>query len=325
MKAIILLTGKNEVFRREAADKMTTDIPRDETAVYYADETDPGVVFAQCLQNSLFGDNNVVIVRNIDDIKGDVDKEERKRFKSRKDKFDQLLMAYIENPNSDTTLILDWESPSEKIKKLLTKSPDAEVLEFKKLYRRDLIPYVQTRLKQSDIRCEPSVPDLVVSLANEDIAQIAMMTTLLIGYAGVAKTIGFEDAKECLSRVNNLSIFDFVDAVFSRDIGKALSALSDLRLAGEQVIVINSMLLRKARLMWGYLAQRTKPNLAATLQISDFELRKLAESAAKVGSLRFVSQVFELVKEVEVKSKSMDDDFAFLAIENFIFASKSIQ
>jgi DNA polymerase III delta subunit len=306
---ILSLTGQNETYKRDYLENLLAKYSREDVTVYFADEVEPQVIFLQCSQDSLFGNENVVVVKNIDALS-----------KTKKD-FDEKLSDYLDHPNPNCLLILLSGKLNSGILKKIKET--GEVVEFKKAYKSDLIRYISDKLSGNNIRFDLQLPDFIVSLANEDSEEIDMMLRLLIQLSGETKTLTLEDAQKLLSRSTNMNIFDFIGGLFRKDAVKALHALSDLRLLGETPTRISYMLLRTAKLLWGYFALSDKSMALDELQIKPYELKMLSEYA-RIIDLKFVSAVIELIKRVEIKTKSMSEEFAFLEIENFIL-SKAVK
>jgi DNA polymerase-3 subunit delta len=326
MKAIYLLTGPNEVFRKDYIDKLIAKVSREDLTVYFADDSPVSAIINQCVQTSLFGSQNTVLVRNIDRIKGKPadsgDSAQKPAYKSKSDEFETRILHYIEHPNPDTVLILEWESPSKKIADAVERDPNFLSKDFKRAYARDILEFIRTKFAEKKLDYEKAIPDLVLILSNEDIEDAAMMVRLLCEYAGEGGRLTAEDANNILSRSQNGTIFQLIDAFFMQKPRSALEILSDMKLLGDpHILVINSMILRSAKHLWGYIASRDKTELSSEMKISPFEMKKLSEYA-QVCDLKFVSSVFELSRAVEYRVKSTDESFAFLEIETFLLNMK---
>lgn len=304
MKPILALTGPNDAFKRDYLDKELKNIPGDDIAVYYADETEFETIFMQLYQNSLFGANNVVIVKNISALS-----EKSKKL------FEEKLIKYLDQHNADAILILLTDKFSlETMAKIDDKG---EVVEFKQPFKNDLIRYIQDNLYKNAVQFDDEIPDFIVNLTNEDSGDVEMITEMLIEFSQNSKLITIEEAKSLLSRSHNMNIFDLIDGIFERDIRKAINALNDLKLQGEPITKINYMLLRSTKNLWGYLTLKNKSEASSKLKIKPYESKMLGIYARK-ADLKFASSIFDMIKRVELKIKTMADEYAFLEIENFI-------
>lgn len=306
MKQVYLLTGPNEVSLRDFTDDLCKDIPKDNIQTYYADDTEPGIIFSECAQSSLFGNRTVIVVRKIGAL-------------TKKNEFQEKLLNYLESPNPDNTLILEWEKPGAKVVAKINGYKHFEKHEFKKLYDNDLMRYARNKFIEAQIKFEESVLDYLLMLTNKEIEDLAMNCRMLIDYAGEGKELTLEQAKQVLSRSHNLSVFDFLDALFLGKKATALSALQDFKLSSDHHILgLLALMMKEAVMIWTYLTRKGKTNnIAQELGISSFRLKKVIEKANHVN-LKFISAVFELIESIEIKSKSMSEDFAYMELENFI-------
>ncbi len=308
MKPIVILTGPNEAFKRDFLSRNLKNFSKEEITVYYADETGFDEIFSQCGQDSLFSSNNIVVVKNLDVLSE----------KSRND-FEDRLNNYMDHLNPAASLwILTPEVNPDIISRV--RAIGGETVEFKKLYKNELIRYIREKLAENSIEFEDEIPDFIVSMANEDSEEADLLLNMLITFSRNSKKVAIEDARKLLARTPNMDIFDLIEGIFMRDLKKALNAMSDLRLTGEPLTRLNSMLLRTARHLWGYFAVRDKSKLVQILKIKPFEVKMLGTYAGFVD-MKFVSAVFELVKKIELKIKSMHEDFAYLELENFIIVN----
>lgn len=304
MKAITALIGPNEAFKQDYLKKILRNISQDDITVYYADEADPKTIFLQCSQDSLFGANHIVVVKN---IAGMAEKIKRD--------FEEELEKYLEQVNPATNLILLAEKFGAD---LLSKIRDnGDVFEFRKPYRNELIKFIKEKLDSAKIGYAEELPDFLIALANEETEDIDMMIQMMVHFAQKTKSISIEDAKSLLARSNNMDIFDLLEGIFKRDLRKALTSLEDLKLTGDPVTKITYMILRTAKNLWGYLSLKNKSDASGELKIKPFEAKILGEYA-RYSDMKFVSSVLELARTVEMKTKSMSEDFAYLEIETFI-------
>ena len=100
---------------------------------------------------------------------------------------------------------------------------------------------------------------------------------------------------------------------------KALNALEDLRLAGESIIAVNNMIFRTARIMWGILTSTDRQKLG----VSPYEIKKLGRFKNTIN-LKYLSRLFQTIARVEIKSKSMAQEFAFLEWECFLLTMRDV-
>lgn len=314
MKAVTLLAGGNHIQLRDYLEKELKSIAKDDISIYYPKEAEPGIIFSQCYQNSLFGGNNVVIVKECAELKDNP---------SKKKEFTDSLSKYLNSFNPDTNLFIEWEKPPKKILDIFKKnSKQLEIVRFKRVYKNELLSYARKRFREESIRFEEPVLDFLMTMTNEDQEELDMVLRKVVDYARDKGEITLEGARDIISRSHNLDIFAFLDRFFVRDIGQSLSALQDLKLNPKTpLILINNMLLWQARKLWGYLTMKNQSNAMKLLGVNKFQLDKF-RTFVKHINLKFVASVFKLIEEIEIISKTMPEEIGFITLECFILSMR---
>lgn len=319
MAAIHLLTGANDVAKRRRIDALSASFDAESRVSFFADERDAPAIFAECYQSSLFGGDQAVVVKQAGDLKD-----------SAKKKFAQSLIQYASNVNPDMTLVVDWEDPPAEVsKKLGAMKGTVEIEEFELGYRTDLERFVRSSLKEYGLNAENGVAEFILEMIDsgefvrkEDVEEADRVCRSLRDYAGEGGRVTLADAENLLSHSHNLSIFDLTDGIFSRDVELALRSLNDLRLNSEPVLKINATLLSNARSAWGFKTLKCPDEQKQKiLGMRNFPFKKLKKFAAGFD-LRYVSRTLELVRNIDVKSKTMPEEFAFIELENFILTMR---
>jgi len=305
MSPIMLLTGNSELLKIDFLKDVIKNSGISDISVLYADEINIREIIEQCSQGSLFSSSRLVVIKSIDSFK-----EGQKR------ELEEEISNYLKNPNPDCLLILLAENFSKEF--LLRAREVGEVIEFKRMYRRGLISYIEKKLKEHSIFYKEEVLDYILYITNEDEWEVENCLQLILSYSDKEKRIEIEELKKLLSRSNNYSVFDLVDGLFEKKIEKALHSLQDLKLMGESINKALYVLLKNARLLWAYLSLKDKSVAEAQLKIRSFELNRL-RIYSRFSDMKYLSRIMELLRRVEVISKQMPPDFAYLEIEKFLF------
>ncbi len=300
MKQITVLTGQNEVLKLEYLKNLTKNFDKDEIYNFYLDETDCGNLFGETESYSLFTKRRLFIFKNFDLCKESIKKELKNK-----------IMEFVSREIDDTFFIILSEE------NFLSESEKIEVIDFKKLYRNDILNYIISRLNDQKIQYEDSLPDYIVELSCENLEAAIKMLEIIFNYYEEGKKLTIEDMDTLFTREKGYGIFDFIDGVFTKDRKKAYISLQDLKDSKESIIQINYLLNRTAKLMWSYLSEKDKSALSSKLKIKPFELKKLSFYSSKID-LKYLSHLFSMIKKIEIASKTMSTDFAFLELEKFI-------
>lgn len=304
MANVVVLGGENPVFIKEELDKIIHSFPEDDRAIYYGDELENEVFFADLMTGSLFSLKRMIVVRNADKTKSD---------------FEKQLVSYLHDPSDNVCLVLEYQKIPSKVQNAVSAlgNQQAVLHLFKKPWAQDQKRYAHRRLDDKGILCSSDLIDLLVDFSGEDIEELAGMLTKLISYAGEdKKTITEEDIYHVLERAKNASIFDLINAIFNHNREKALQSLHDLLYAGESFPAITAMFYRATKIMW---AVKTAKNGSSPqgLAISPYEWKKYQAFAHK-NNLRFLSQCFDCIHILEWESKTKPEIFTQLTFEKFL-------
>lgn len=304
MTDIVLLGGENPVFLREKLQDIVKSFPEEDRVVYYGDELDIEGFFVDLMTGSLFTARRMLVVRNAEKVKAE---------------FEKSLLNYLKDPSDTVCLILEYGKIPAKIMNAVSAlgNKRATVHNFKKAWAQDQKNYARRRLDEKGISCEVSVIDLLVTFSGENIEELASMLDKLISYAGEDKKfITTQEIQHVLERVQNASIFDLLDAIFSHNMVKALQSFRDLIYAGESFPAINAMFYRSTKIMWAVKTSRNG-QMSEGFSVSPYEWKKYQDLASK-NNLRFLSACFDCIHDIEFESKTKPEIFAQLSFEKFL-------
>lgn len=301
MKPITLLTGKNDILKDEYLKNLLASFSEDEIFKYYLDEVEVSTIFAEIEGGSLFNQRIVIILKNFSLAKESVKKEVLKR-----------LEEFAIHPYDFCFIILLTDEDE-----IFLSGENVEIVEFKRAFRKDVIFYAKAKLREANISYEDDVVEYLVDLAMENMEYVQKMLEIIINYG--KDKLSIEDLENLFTRVGESSVFDFIDSVFRKEVKRAYQSLCDLKEKGETITQVNYLLYRMAKLMWNYLSTKNEKVLTEKFKVKYFELQKI-KNYSKFIDLKFLSRVFELTKEVEIKSKTMTSDFAYLELEKFVLA-----
>jgi DNA polymerase III delta subunit len=301
VKPITLLTGKNDILKDEYLKNLLASFSEDEIFKYYLDEVEVSTIFAEIEGGSLFNQRIVIILKNFSLAKESVKKEVLKR-----------LEEFAIHPYDFCFIILLTDEDE-----IFLSGENVEIVEFKRAFRKDVIFYAKAKLREANISYEDDVVEYLVDLAMENMEYVQKMLEIIINYG--KDKLSIEDLENLFTRVGESSVFDFIDSVFRKEVKRAYQSLCDLKEKGETITQVNYLLYRMAKLMWNYLSTKDEKVLTEKFKVKYFELQKI-KNYSKFIDLKFLSRVFELTKEVEIKSKTMTSDFAYLELEKFVLA-----
>jgi DNA polymerase-3 subunit delta len=219
---------------------------------------------------------------------------------------DKAFLAYLENPNPGSFIILLAQGKPDSRKKIFQALAKAEmVVEFDLLKGRELLEWVRKGFSKHHKKISARALDYLVTCVGTDLALLSQEISKLILYAGEKQEeITFDSVKELVSQTPQVTIFNLVDAVAE---GRGVAATlhcEELLKQGEKEFMIAYMLARQFRLILetklltakGY----TQGQLPQILQAKSFVISKALKQGRK----------FSIEKLAQIMSKLLDLDVA---------------
>lgn len=171
---------------------------------------------------SLTGEEKCIIVKSNDLFIAKKNKEEGKN------KNEELLLKYIENPNNLVTLIFTSNEIPDKRKKIFkTISEKGKYIELNPFNKKEMVYECINLLKKNNININYEIGNYIVenSYVNYDICLSEIDKICLFFKKG---NLSLEDIKKVVSVSYNASAFKFVRCLMNKDIKGATLLINDL-------------------------------------------------------------------------------------------------
>ncbi|MFN4215968.1 MAG: DNA polymerase III subunit delta [Brevinematales bacterium] len=305
MQRMFLFHGPNEVLRRFRVEEILERFPQKEREVVYVPEKDPASFESHALSDFLFGEGQIYLLKNWDNLKDNVREE-----------WEKVLLSVV---SSDIPHIFILSTSSVSKKFLSAIANFAQIEECKNLYGRDIQHFIKQTFQKKGFEVESLVYEYLLDISHESLEEIDRMMAILEEAASKTKRITLELCQHLLAPAENHSIFDLIRGIFTNQPNLSLSAFRSLRLEGESLQRILAMVYRATRLLWSY---KTKGNLsldkwAEKVSISLFEARRIQEYDKKISQKK-LSEWFDHIAYLEQLSKSTREDVADVLFEAFL-------
>ncbi len=260
---------------------------------------------------SMFGETKYIIVKNAN------------FFGSAKlnEKDMEILLNYLEQPNSLSTLIFVCNGPIDarkKITKIVKEKYKLEIIPNLKFY--EIEKRIGDFLTKNGFKYAPQAVKYIVSnnLNNYDLAMNEAKKIIL--YYDEAGFISYEDVVKISAKTINSNNFSFVDAVVDNDLETSLSLFKDLKVMKVEPSVLVSLLARDFRIMLNLktLQEQGKREYAMMneLGLQDWQLEKYLKKIFPYKIKELESIMLKLAKlDLDIKSGKID---RFMGLELFI-------
>lgn len=157
------------------------------------------------------------------------------------------LLDYVNKPAPSTCLVLVGTKLDNRTKTAKALKAVGKVHVFKKLYHRDLVPWLHQRAKLRSKRLDPDAAGQLADLAGLGLGALDSELEKLSLYVGAEETISADVVHAVVGAGRLYSIFDFTDALASRRLDRSLTSLDQLLSLGEPPVRILAMVVRLHR------------------------------------------------------------------------------
>jgi DNA polymerase-3 subunit delta len=234
-----------------------------------------------------------------------------------------MLLSYLENPPSYTSLILHVEADKLDERKKLVKAlqQKARVIPFQPLRDGDLYAWIERRAETYGARIDRPQAMKLAERVGSDLRLLDKELEKMALYVGTEAAVITDEVIDLLSsRTLEQDVFALIEQVVAGRLEQAFRTLYDCLKTGEEPIKLLALLARQFRLLlqvkqWaprGY----TQQQLSGMLKVHPYAVKKAAEQARHFteASLR---RLLALLAEEDFRMKSGQVDKR-LAVELFM-------
>jgi len=223
---------------------------------------------------TLFNEVKYLIVKNADFFGSD----------KLKDNDNELLLAYLENPNPNTVLIFCISGKIDMRKVGAKKIKEKYTIKI----IADLKPYevskrIDEYLKRKKYVYEKRVINYITSVCLNNYDLVCNELEKIDLYYNDTKNIDINDLEKIVSKVNEDNNFKLVDAVVSKNLSRAMKILDDLKIMKVEPTLLISLIAREYRIMYNskVLMQSGQSNIeiGTLLGLQDWQVEKALKNS----------------------------------------------
>lgn len=304
---LYLFCGADELARTEALRTVKTAIPADvadlNVTTLDGRKLKLDALAAACEAFPFLADRRLVIVE--DALKGIKSSDLRDAVK-----------AYLPRVPDTTDLIFVEREDVDKRSALYTYLKKAATIrEFLPKEGAELQRWLHERARQLEVKLAPDAGVLLAEFVGNESRALLNELHKLAAYIGSQGTITADAVRLMVEDNGESSVFAFVDALATRQLGPALGLLRALLADGEAPLKLLFMIGRQVRLLIQVKAcmdQRMRPDaIASELKQAPFVVRKAVDQAGRFSTTALV-QLHDRLLELDHWSKTgrIDDETA---------------
>jgi len=288
-----------------APDEFNTDY-------FHGRENPPDTVLQAAGTLPMMADRRLVVVKHVEEWKGQ-DRE--------------ALKEYFADPNPKTVMVLAafglavrGSGASKEDRDLVAAAAKAgAAVNFPRPTAGRLPAVVREMAKNAGKKIDRDAVDLLIELAGDDLLGIEQEIAKAVLYKDEGDTLTREDVLEAVADVKEANVFEFTDAIGSRDAEGALRAFRRMRDQGQEPLRIFGMLLRHFRILWKVrdLMEEGEPPgaISRKVKVNEWVIKKSylpqAEKFDKADMGRITRAFAEL--DAKIKSARANPDVLFEA------------
>lgn len=219
------------------------------------------------------------------------------------------LEQWLDNPSPTATVV--FIAPYEKLdgRKKITKKmkTSTTVIEANRLEGRDLQTWIQQEASRQGVKIESGTAGVLMNTAGDNLLSLATEIHKMATYLGEHGEITAELIEELVPRTPEMDVFRLTDAYLASDIPKSVSIYHDLLRAGEEPIMLTSLIAGQIRLMVHVGSLRKKgyqqQQIAKTLRVHPYRVKLMLENRRIPNEQRLLD-ILKQLAEIDYKLKT---------------------
>tara|TARA_Y100000815_G_C13344924_1_gene501662 strand:+ start:1799 stop:2803 length:1005 start_codon:yes stop_codon:yes gene_type:complete len=299
IKPIYLLMGEEAYFIDKIADYIDDNLLSEEEKGFnqmtlYGRDVSMEDVVAQAKRYPMMAERQVVIVKEAQDLSRQIDK----------------LEAYAENPQPTTVLVICYKYKKVDGRKKVLKHirKNGLVFESKKLYENQVGDWIRRVMSGKGYKVDPKAAYMLVEFLGTDLAKINNELEKLMLIMPKGSTITPLAIEENIGISKDFNNFELRRAVGEHDVVKAHRIINYFAQNPKDnpTVVTIALLFGFFQNVMTYhgLPSKDKGSVAKALKVNPFFVGEYV-TAAKHYPMKKVSQVINLLRDADVKSKGV--------------------
>lgn len=224
-----------------------------------------------------------------------------------------VLAEYASDPNPDTTLVLVASKIARNLKVYKAIDAAGGVAEYKAPAKREYPRKVVDMFAERGKRVGIDSAEVLVRAVGHDLRRLSVEIDKVISFTGDEATLSRDQIEQVMSTTAPTSIFDFLDALGSRDCRSAMRMLARLISEGESIHGIHAMSVRHIRNLLSTRALLDRESdgainttISREVGVREWQARNLANQARRFTSGELVDAL-RGAAESEGKMKTSRD------------------
>ena len=261
--------------------------------ILYGRDIDVDTIISEAKRFPMMSNHQVLMIKEAQDIKN----------------LDDLL-PYVQNPLKSTILVMCYKYKVLDRRKKITKEIEKAgvVFESKKLYENRVQSWVANHLKTKGYDIDPRALMLLTEYIGNEISKIANELDKLMVNLEKGTQINVSHIELNIGISKDFNRFELQKAIGAKNFMKAnqiVNYFSSNTSSHPIVVTLSSLFMYFSKvLMYHYITDKSKNNVAAVLEVNPYFVRDY-ELAARNYGVQKLNQIVAFLKETDLKSKGV--------------------
>lgn len=160
------------------------------------------------------------------------------------------LLKYLQHPNPDICLLIIARTDQIKQSKFKNLQGQLPFVQVQPLKNRELADFIRAEFKAFNKNVTDEAINTLIFMVGDQIHDLRTEIVQVCNYAIDREDIGVTEIEEVVGVYVNQSVYEYIDAISSRDLATALFILHNLLERGESPGYFLTLLFRQISIMW---------------------------------------------------------------------------
>jgi DNA polymerase-3 subunit delta len=222
----------------------------------------------------------------------------------------EYLAEYSRSPSPTTVLVMVGEKIDQRKKFFAELKKRDFLVEFKRPYENQLPAFIRQAAESQGKKMDGEAAAMLAALSGSGLRELASQVDKLCAFVGDRDRITARDVREAASDTRIDSVFEFPNALGTRDVARALRVLTTIIRDGESPIMLVGAIARHFRQLWSIrqlLAQRLPAaDVQRRVGVAPFFYKGMAAQAVKFDNGEY-RKIFQELHQADLSLKGGGD------------------
>ncbi len=295
LRKLYFLYGEEKHLTDNLTGEISRKVPAAEKQILFGGETDMETFVRSLFEKDLFSGAKLYVLKAADEIKWE-------------ENFKKPFIRWLSEENSGNTVVLTGKN-KKNVPADLWKSIQQHgmVCELKRLYERDLIPFIRNLAQKNNRRITDTAVNRFIELCGTDLTEITSQWEKILLYAEDDPEITADIVSEVVGLTSHFNVFQLIDNMMAGNFGKALEIIRSILESGTHPLQPMALIIKhfgqlEQLLLAGNDSERFN-EIKRSLKLLDFQFNKIRNQLHRL-TLAKTERILDILAETDREIKS---------------------